>query len=318
MRNLLWAYKTALTSMDERIIHPFTEFEIQPLFAKEWMDRLIPLYQEFVPKGPVQHYFLNRSVTRSMFITDLLDNYYAYFGQQKFEENLAILKTFWRKIYNELYGSEFDGADPFSQFTNKPIGDKLHPEFYFYQTDALFETLALCFAISYAKNFDIMADNTYEITGLYHQSDKLIQKNTFHRILDHKNIVLYTWGNRPIARTEITFFQEPKHVQIDIFGHSTQNGLNSIAGFLNNVPLLNSDIPALNRALTSELNRFILRNKRAAVESKICRYLQTRLSRYKRLSVVLNIDTLTRHPGPLSPRLSKTAMEDTLALALGG
>jgi len=317
MRNLLWAYKTALSSMDERIIHPFTEFEIQPLFAKEWMDRLIPIYQEFVPKGPVQHYFLNRSVTRSMFITDLLDNYYAYFGQQKFEENLAILKTFWRKIYNELYGSEFEGADPFSQFTNKPIGDRLHPEFYFYQTDALFETLALCFAISYAKNFDIMADNTYEITGPYTHREWVVQKNTFHKVVTNKTLVLYTWAPRVIDRKNvIPSLESPRTVQIDIFGHASNSGLNSIAGFINDTPLLNSDISGLNRTLTSELTKFTSRNKNLTLPDQACLYLQTRLSRYKRLGVVLNIDNMYRQPLALSPKLSKTDMVNTLTSAL--
>lgn len=319
MNRLLSAYKTAISSMDTSIVRPFSEFEVQPLFAREWISRTIPLYLNFDFTGNLSYNFLNRSVTRSMYLTDLLDNYYANSTDQKqFRETLEVLKTFWNKVFTEFYGNQFFGADPFSQFYNCPLQEKIHSEYYFYHNSQLFETLALCFAISYAKNFDIMADNTYEITGPFTRHEHLIQKNTFHKVFCNKTIVFYTWKLRKVLFNNINrVFNPPPSQQIDIFGHSRISDLSNISGFIENTPILPSTVHKLNIQLSQELNYWIYRTRTTSYTTQLCYYLQRRLERYKKLGVILNIDSLIEQPQPLFPKLVKEQMIKTLEVAMG-
>lgn len=206
-QELYISYKNAISKMDINNIKPYTETEIQPLYSQYWVNNIILQYLNINPNTNNISNFINPSVIRSMLIMDLMDC--------EFSKNYNIkidVFNWYINIIKNIYGD-----DIFSLHSNRPNTvniENINNFIYFADTNSInILILNKLFEISYKKNQDIYADNTYEVLGDY----TLRKINTkcilykFYNILQYDTISIYVYFNTAIDG------------EIDLFGHSTHH-----------------------------------------------------------------------------------------------
>jgi hypothetical protein len=234
MLNLACSYINTIKTMDLSIVKPFTETEVHPLYAKEWL-RKLDMLQFAIMKNEVKkpslrelvNCYPNPSVIRSCLINTLFDCYFAKAPKHQIQNIVEMYNTLLSSVYsNDMYS--FDGTN-INYSKNELLKDcyaiNSNPS-----DNAPFLPYLLHF--SYLVWGDIYADNLYEVTGPFKYKG-----NTFI-VFDFNNIYPPRWiwdipldyYNKLKRVTIVKMFdtlRKPFNVKIDLFGHYIYNSKES-------------------------------------------------------------------------------------------
>jgi hypothetical protein len=280
--DLFNSYKATIETMDQRIIFPFSEFQVQPLFSKFWMELIIPFYKDLINHEDKinRDLFINSSVTRSMYITDLLDClFFDSPNKNSFRETIHL---FYFKILKKLYSEDY-----FSLKSNRPLSEsRVDKDFVFFEntTQPARELLSSALAFSYSRNFDIQADNTYEILGPFYHKNYRIQLSKFYleEILGF-DIIVYSYGSK--------VGDKMKEGVIDLFGHSTLDNLTFTSVWIKDKGFLYpKQIYEITNLLFDKVSTLGKRNNKFLIEDLIFQYLTIRKERYSKLIKFIDIE----------------------------
>lgn len=252
LTDLIESYQQTVQNMDHRIIYPYSEFDIQPLYAKEY---------QFYLKDKLDSLQLTRNFSqlRSLLIMDLID----YFILDQSPKQLLIR---YNTILNQCYPD-----DPLSlSLTNRPKNSGKERDFQFYPSNIpeSIELLSCCFAYSHAKNYDIFTGLTYECTGPFFNKGFVFTVTEFYELKLKFIHFIEKW--------------RPYSGGIDLFGHSTMMGLNQLAVLFNNQYYLNDKnvLQKLINHIKKYTSHEIQLDKKRTPFDKICVMIEKRLSLY--------------------------------------
>ena len=213
MNDLIKSYKNTISTMDLRTVKPFTETEIQPIYAERWIKTMVQTIDSCkakkLSKKEILECFPNVSMVRSMLIMDI----YALYYSKADKETIRKVVNF----YIELLDIGYD-EDKFSLKVNKPIHMKQrikdNASYYISNTlpkEQFTELGVYCFYLAFELVQDIFADNCYEVMGPFYEQDKIFIVKEFHNIPSDEftNIRIIEVHNKEEEGT------------IDLFAHST-------------------------------------------------------------------------------------------------
>jgi len=187
-------------NMDLTNVKPYTETEIQPLYSKYWGSNVVNKYLQINPKDITRDLTINPSTLRSMLVMDLYDIIDVNFKTKIF--------NWYDSVLNNWYN--IDKYSLHSNIHNYININELNDYSYFSNTDENnILIINKLLQISYKKNQDIYADNTYEILGSYKLKYNQCIINRFHSILGYNTIDI------------VVYFDKHTLGIVDMFGHST-------------------------------------------------------------------------------------------------
>jgi len=216
IKDLILSYKNTISTMDLRLVKPFTETEIQPIYSDEWIKIIKHIInvckEQKLSKKEIIDCFPNVSTISSMLIMDIFDLYYAKSNKKTIKKVISFYNLLLNTCYKE---------DKFSLYSNKPIHMDYHIKFNsekymkYMKNKSNFKNISLyCFLMAFELYQDIFSDNCYEVMGPFYERNKVFIVKEFHNIpsKDFNNIRIIEIHNiKNIIGTE----------KIDLFAHST-------------------------------------------------------------------------------------------------
>lgn len=253
-QDFIQSYKNTITNMDLRIVKPFTETEIQPLYSHIWVDDIKNKINDNVN-------FINSSIVRSIMVMDLFDLHFS----NSDENTIKTIIEFYDNKLDKLYFK-----DKYSlNYTNIPISSTYTNykdySYFIENNNAFSRIIGLLFQYCYSKWGDIFADNSYEITGPHQIKNYKIINNKFYIEENVYEILQY--------------YNKDESITIDMFGHSIANNCLGTVILKNNKLILKDDlqneIEYIKELNLNILNKTDIENKYLLLDSRIYRYKNT-------------------------------------------
>jgi len=277
MNDLQVSYYNTIKDMDLNIISPFMEVDLIPFFKKSWLKYLLAIYSiESNKFYEIRNLFLNIPVIRSMLIMDL---FYLHFLNLRNHKNIC--KNFYINLLSYYYDE-----DIFSLKNNrhKFLNYRVLNDYTFFElkdSNIISYLLGLCYSYSYLRNTDCLADNTYEILGLYtiKHYDYIIHK--FNNVLGKDIMFIQFSGNHRRYGDKLAG-------KIDLFGHNTYFISNRFSLCIEDKPI--TDYTYINNLIYSlEMENSKFKNSYTTEISKITLFLNRYFERYENILNYLNI-----------------------------